>query len=323
MTKRALITGITGQDGSYLAELLLSKGYEVHGTVRSVAAENRSERFSRISHIQDKLHLHHATLESYPSLLNVVGLVKPDELYHLAAQSYVVSSFEDAFSTMNQNAVGTHYVLEAVRRLCPDCRVYFAASSEMFGNAARSPQDETTRLMPRSPYGVSKLTGFHLTKNYREAFGLHASSGILFNHESPRRGHDFVTRKITRAVAAIAHGKQSTLELGNLDARRDWGFAGDYVEAMWLMLQQDMPWDYVVATGESHSVREFCQVAFACVNLNWEEFVVSKDEYHRPAEIHELRGNANLARTKLGWSPHYTFNDLVARMVAHDMGLYQ
>ena len=266
----ALITGITGQDGSYLAELLLSKGYEVHGIVRRVSLEDPEHRLWRIRHILDKITLHSASLESYASIFDVIEEVKPDECYHLAAQSFVSYSFEDEFSTINTNVNGTHYVLSAIKKKAPHCRFYFAASSEMFGNAPHTPQNEATPFNPRSPYGISKVAGFYLTKNYRDAYGIHASSGILFNHESPRRGFEFVTRKITSFVAKTVAGSKEKLKLGNLDARRDWGFSPEYVKAMWLMLQHDEPGDYVVGTGESHSVREFVEKAFSCVGIEIE-----------------------------------------------------
>src|SRR5437764_3497835 len=265
--KKALITGITGQDGSYLAELLLSKGYEVHGIVRRVALEDPEHRMWRLTGIVDRLHLHSASLESYPSIFKVVRNVDPDECYHLAAQSFVSYSFEDEFSTMNTNINGTHYMLSAVKEAAPKCRFYFAASSEMFGKVREVPQTELTPFHPRSAYGISKVAGFELTRNYREAYKLHASSGILYNHESPRRGFEFVTRKITSHVAKIKLGLAKELKLGNLDAYRDWGHAQEYVRAMWLMLQQDEPDDFVIATGKTHSVREFLEMAFGHVGL--------------------------------------------------------
>ena len=275
VAKRALITGITGQDGSYLAELLLSKGYEVHGLVRRVALEDPYHRFWRIHKILDDLVLHAASLESYASVYRVIDRVRPDECYHLASQSFVSYSFDDEFSTFNTNINGTHYVLDAVRSVAPNCRLYFAGSSEQFGNAEDVPQSEKTRFHPRSAYGISKVTGYELTRNYREAYGLHASSGILFNHESPRRGFEFVTRKITSGVARILAGDAETLSLGNLSAKRDWGHAREYVEAMWLMLQQPVPDDYVLATGESHSVQEFVDVAFSFVGLDYRDSLLS------------------------------------------------
>jgi len=253
--KRALITGITGQDGSYLAELLLKKGYEVHGIVRRVALEDPSHRLWRLRDVINKIILHPGSLESYASITKIVQTVKPNECYHLAAQSFVSYSFEDEFSTINTNINGTHYMLSAVKEWAPKCRFYFAGSSEMFGKVHETPQKETTPFHPRSPYGISKVAGFDLTRNYREAYDLFAVSGILFNHESPRRGFEFVTRKISYAVARIKAGFEKELRVGNLDAARDWGFAGDYVEAMWRMLQQPTADDYVIATGESHTVR--------------------------------------------------------------------
>ena len=281
--KRALITGITGQDGSYLAEFLLEKGYQVHGIIRRVAFEDPQHRLWRIRHILDRITLHPASLESYASIFNVVEKVKPDECYHLAAQSFVSYSFEDEFSTINTNISGTHSVLSSVKEKAPECKFYFAASSEMFGLVKETPQNENTPFHPRSPYGISKVAGFDLTRNYREAYDLFACSGILFNHESPRRGFEFVTRKITNATAEIKCGVSKELRLGNLEARRDWGFAGDYVKAMHLMLQQDEPDDYVVATGEAHSIKEFTELAFSYVGLNWKDYVVVDEKLYRPA----------------------------------------
>jgi GDPmannose 4,6-dehydratase len=319
--KRAFITGITGQDGSYLAELLLEKGNEVHGLVRRSALEDPAHRFSRISHILDKLHLHAATLESFPSLYTTIGQVQPDELYHLAAQSFVSYSFEDAFSTFLTNIHGTHYVLESVRQCAPHCRVYFAGSSEMFGKAAEVPQTESTRFHPRSPYGISKVTGFDLARNYREAYGLFVCSGILFNHESPRRGFEFVTRKITAFVARAKAGLAKELPLGNLEARRDWGFAKDYVAAMHLMLQQDEPDDFVIATGKTHSVRDFCERSFARVGLDYRDYVTSREEFFRPSEVQMLQGDAAKAKAVLGWQPIVSFDELVDMMVDHDLAV--
>lgn len=317
--RKALITGITGQDGSYLAELLLAKGYEVHGLVRRVALEDPAQRLHRLHGFRDRLTLHAASVESLSSLSRVVGKVMPDECYHLAAQSFVTHSFEDEFSTMNTNINGTHNLLSAVRELAPTCRFYFAGSSEMFGKVDEVPQTERTRFHPRSAYGISKVAGFELTRNYREAYGLHASSGILFNHESPRRGREFVTRKITTGVAAIAAGKQKGLRLGNLEARRDWGFAPEYVEAMWLMVGQDQPDDYVICTGETHSVREFAEAAFAAAGLDYRDHVVVDQQLHRPAEVDFLVGNAEKARTRLGWHAKTPFQSLVRLLVEADL----
>jgi GDPmannose 4,6-dehydratase len=316
--KRALITGITGQDGSYLSEFLLGQGYEVHGIVRRVALEDPENRLSRIRHIQPRLKLHAASLESYASIHRVVHEVEPHECYHLAAQSFVSYSFDDEFSTLNTNINGTHFLLAAMKALAPECRFYFAGSSEMFGIAERAPQDEGTRFHPRSSYGISKVAGFHLTRNYREAYGMHASSGILFNHESPRRGFEFVSRKITAGVARILAGKATDLPLGNLDAKRDWGHAREYVEAMWMMLRRDVPDDYVVATGECHSVREFADLAFGHVGLDYREYVRIDPEFYRPAEIHLLQGDASKAKEELGWRHRTQFQDLVREMVDED-----
>ncbi|MCB0732707.1 MAG: GDP-mannose 4,6-dehydratase, partial [Ignavibacteriae bacterium] len=270
----ALISGITGQDGSYLAEHLISKGYEVHGIVRRIALEDPTHRLYRLQGILKKINIHAASLESYPSIFKVVQNVQPDECYHLAAQSFVSYSFEDEFSTLNTNINGTHYMLSAIREVVPKCRFYFAGSSEMFGKVDEVPQRETSRFHPRSAYGISKVAGYDLTRNYREAYDLHASCGILYNHESPRRGYEFVTRKITSHVAQIKLGLINSLPLGNLEAKRDWGHAKEYVVAMWQMLQQEKPDDYVVATGETHSVREFLEIAFGHVDLDYNDYIV-------------------------------------------------
>lgn len=316
---KALITGITGQDGSYLAEHLLELGYEVHGLVRRVALEDPSRRFSRIAHLLDKLILHPASLENYPSIFHILSQHTFDECYHLAAQSFVAESFADGFSTMNTNINGTHYILAALREVQPNCRFYFAGSSEMFGKASEVPQKETTPFHPRSPYGISKVAGFHLTQNYREAYDMFCVSGILFNHEGPRRGFEFVTRKITSAVAQIKLGLAEELTLGNLDAQRDWGHASDYVRAMHLMLQQDAPEDYVVATGETHTVREFCERAFAAAGLDYRKHVKVNELYYRPAEVDLLVGDASKARRVLGWEPRYSFAELIQSMVETDL----
>ena len=319
MNKTALITGITGQDGSYLAEHLLNLGYEVHGLVRRVALETPERRFSRIAHLLDRIHLHAASLESYPSIFHVISQHDFDECYHLAAQSFVAESFADGFSTMNININGTHYVLAALRELRPHCKFYFAGTSEMFGNANEVPQKESTGFQPRSPYGISKVAGFHLTRNYRDAYGMYCLSGILFNHEGPRRGFEFVTRKTTSTVAQIKLGLASELRIGNLDAKRDWGHAADYVRAMHLMLQQSEPDDYVVATGETHSVREFCELAFAEVDLDYRDYVKVDERYYRPSEVDLLVGDAAKARRILGWNPTYTFKELIKEMVREDL----
>jgi GDPmannose 4,6-dehydratase len=319
MSKKALITGITGQDGSYLAEHLLEQGYEVHGLVRRVALEEPERRFTRISHLLDHLHLHAASLESYPSIFHVISRHAFDECYHLAAQSFVAESFADGFTTMNTNINGTHYMLAALRELRPDCRFYFAGSSEMFGKVRDMPQREETPFHPRSPYGISKVAGFDLTRNYREAYGMFCASGILFNHESPRRGFEFVTRKITSTVARIKAGTATELRLGNLDAKRDWGHARDYVRAMHLMLQQSEPDDYVVSTGETHTVREFCERAFSEVGLDYRDYVVVDEKFYRPAEVDLLIGDSSKARARLGWQPVYTFEELVKEMVRADV----
>jgi GDPmannose 4,6-dehydratase len=319
--KRALITGITGQDGSYLAELLVAKGYDVHGIVRRVALEDPENRLTRIAAVRDRLTLHAASMESYASIHQVVGKVQPDECYHLAAQSFVSYSFDDEFSTINANINGTHYLLAAVKNIVPGCRFYFAGSSEMFGKVAEVPQRESTPFHPRSTYGISKVAGFDLTRNYREAYQLHASNGILFNHESPRRGHEFVTRRITSGIARIRAGRAKELRLGNLEAKRDWGHAREYVEAMWLMLQQPEPDDYVVATGETHSVREFAELAFKFAGMDYQQYVVIDPELYRPAEVNILLGDASKAREKLGWAHKTSFEELAREMVETDCHL--
>jgi GDPmannose 4,6-dehydratase len=317
--KTALITGITGQDGSYLAEHLLGLGYEVHGLVRRVALEEPERRLGRIRHLVNRLTLHAANLESYPSIFQIISRNKFDECYHLAAQSFVAESFSDGFSTMNTNINGTHYVLAALKELNPACKFYFAGSSEMFGKVVEVPQKETTPFRPRSPYGISKVAGFHLSMNYREAYNMFCCSGILFNHEGPRRGFEFVTRKITSSAARIKLGLAKEVRLGNLDARRDWGHAADYVEAMHLMLQQPEPNDYVIATGESHSVREFCEVAFSHVGLDYRNYVKVDPVLYRAAEVDLLLGDASKAKTVLGWEPRRLFADLVKEMVEADL----
>jgi len=319
--KKAFVTGITGQDGSYLAELLLEKGYKVYGLVRRVALEDEQHRMGRILHILNDIELIPGTMESYPSIYRAVSSVKPDEVYHLAAQSFVSYSFEDEFSTLQPNMSGIHYVLSAVTELVPKAKFYFAASSEMFGKVHEVPQNEMTPFHPRSVYGISKVAGFDLTRNYREAYNLFACNGILYNHESQRRGFEYVTRKITSHVALIKLGLAKKLELGNLDAKRDWGHSKDYVEAMWLMLQQDKPDDYVICTGKAHSVRQFCEKAFSYVGLNYEDYVVINKKFFRPAEVDILLGDYSKAKKILGWKPKILFDDLVSEMVDNDLKL--
>jgi GDPmannose 4,6-dehydratase len=319
MKKKALITGITGQDGSYLTEHLLNAGYEVHGLVRRVALEEPEQRLGRIRHLVNRVTLHPANLDSYPSIFQVISRNKFDECYHLASQSFVAESFSDGFSTMNTNINGTHFVLAALKELSPECKFYFAGSSEMFGRAQEVPQTEKTPFRPRSPYGISKVAGFHLSANYREAYGMFCCNGILFNHEGPRRGFEFVTRKVSSSVAKIKLGLANEVHLGNLDARRDWGHAADYVEAIHLMLQQPEPGDYVIATGETHSVRELCEVAFSHVGLDYQKYVKVDPTFYRPAEVDLLLGDASKATRVLGWRPRRLFVDIVREMVDADL----
>jgi len=325
MAKAALITGITGQDGSYLAELLLGKGYEVHGVVRRSSTMNRG----RIDHLQhsnpshpegSKFVLHYGDMTDSGGLNRLVKTVRPDEIYNLAAQSHVAISFDQPEYTGDADGLGTTRLLEAIRTMGLPTRFYQASTSEMFG-LSPAPQSETTPFHPRSPYAVAKLYAHWMTVNYREAHSLFACSGILFNHESPRRGENFVTRKITRGIGQILAGKAEQLRLGNMDAKRDWGHARDYVEAMWLMLQQDQADDYVIATGEMRSVRDFVAAAFAMVSLDWQKYVVVDEAYMRPAEVHELRGDASKAMKLLGWKPKTTFDELVREMLEHDLEL--
>jgi GDPmannose 4,6-dehydratase len=315
MSKRALITGITGQDGSYLAELLLAKGYDVYGLVR----RSSTETLDRLEGVLSRIHLIGGDLMDPSSMLDALDAARPDEVYNLAAQSFVAESWHEPVYTGEITALSVTRLLETIRRAAPGARFYQASSSEMFGKVLETPQRETTPFHPRSPYGVAKVYGHFITVNYRESFGMHASSGILFNHESPRRGIEFVTRKITDGVARIKAGLQSELRLGNLDAQRDWGFAGDYVKAMWLMLQQDEPGDYVVATGETHSVQEFCEIAFGRAGLDWEKHVVVDERFVRPAEVDLLLGDPAKAREVLGWTPKVTFRGLVEMMVDADL----
>ena len=321
--KKALITGITGQDGSYLSEFLLKKKYKVYGIVRRVALEDETHRLWRIKHILNKITLKSASLESYASIVKIIQNIKPDEIYHLGAQSYVAYSFEDEFSTLNTNINGTHYILSAIKDFSPNTKFYFAGSSEMFGKVRKNKQDESTRFYPRSAYGISKVAGFELTRNYREAYNLFACTGILFNHESPRRGFEFVTRKISSSVAKIKYGKQKKLFLGNINAKRDWGHAKDYVKAMWLMLQQKKPSDFVVGTGEMHSVKDFVKLAFAKVDLDYKKYVKFNKSLLRPAEVETLRANYNKAKKILKWKPVVKFKELVKEMVEEDLKLFK
>jgi GDPmannose 4,6-dehydratase len=322
MSRKALISGITGQDGSYLAELLLEKGYEVYGIVRRVALEDPGNRMGRLRPVLDRIKLIPGSLDTYPSLYKVFNQVMPDEVYHLAAQSYVGYSFEDEFSTLSTNINGTHFMLSAFKDVAPEARFYFAASSEMFGKVRESPQDEETPFHPRSSYGISKVAGFDLTRNYREAYGLFAVNGILYNHESERRGFEFVTRKISSHVAMIKHGQKDKLPLGNLDAKRDWGHAQDYVRAMWLMLQQETPDDFVICSERAHTVREFCERAFAAAGLDYRDHVVVDPGFYRPAEVETLLGNCTKAKRVLGWKPEISFDELIERMVRNDLALF-
>jgi len=317
MARRALITGITGQDGSYLAELLLDKGYEVIGMVRRSSTVN----FERIAHLQDRITFVSGDLLDEISMINILREHRPEEVYNLAAQSFVQTSFGQPVLTGETTALGVTRVLDAIRLVDPDIRFYQASSSEMFGKVQAVPQDETTPFYPRSPYGVAKLYCHWITVNYRESYDLHASSGILFNHEGPRRGLEFVPRKISHGVARIKLGQASELRLGNLEGKRDWGFAGDYVEAMWLMLQQDAPGDYVVATGETHSVREFCELAFQRAGLDYADHVVTDERFFRPAEVDLLVGKPDRAREVLGWQARTSFEELVHMMVDADLAL--
>jgi len=317
--KKALITGISGQDGSYLSELLLNKNYEVHGIIRRVALEDETHRLWRLRAIKKELKLHSGSLESFPSLAQIINKIQPDEIYHLAAQSYVANSFEDEFSTLNTNINGTHYMLSSMKEFSPKSKFYFAGSSEMFGKAVESPQNENTKFYPRSAYGISKVAGFELTRNYREGYNFFASTGILFNHESPRRGFEFVTRKISLAVAKIHNNLQKELRLGNIKAMRDWGHAKDYVEAMWLMLQQKKAEDYVIGTGEQHSVEEFLDIAFKHVGKNYKDYLKIDERFFRPTEVETLLANPTNSKKKLNWEPKIKFEDLVKEMVEADL----
>jgi GDPmannose 4,6-dehydratase len=317
VAKKALITGITGQDGSYLADLLLEKGCEVHGMVRRSSVE----KFDRIAHLRDRVKLHQADLLDQLSIVNLVDEVRPEEVYNLAAQSFVPTSWKQPLLTGEFTALGVTRVLEAIKLIDKNIRFYQASSSEMFGKVKQSPQNEQTPFSPRSPYGVAKVYGHFITVNYRESYGIFAASGILFNHESPRRGLEFVTRKVSHAVARIKLGMQDKLVLGNLDAERDWGFAGDYVRAMWLMLQQDEPQDFVVGTGKCHTVRQLCEAAFSHAGLDWQKHVETDPEFVRPAEVDHLRADPGKAREILGWEPQVSFEKLVQMMVDADLEL--
>lgn len=319
MKKKAIITGISGQDGSYLAELLLDQGYEVHGIVLQIEYETPDQSFSKLTNVLDEVQLHIGSIEAYPSLMEIFKRVQPDECYHLAAASFVSFNLEDEFSIFNVNINGTHNVLSVINQFNPNCKFYFAGSSELFGNASYFPQNESTPFNPRSAYGVSKLTGYHLTRLYRENYGLFACNGILYNHESPRRGIEFVTRKITRAAAQIKKGIIDSISLGNLDARRDWGFAKDYVRAMWLMLQQPTPDDYVISTGELHTVRDVCETAFGYLDLDYRDYVKVDERYIRPDEAVPLVGDSSKARHVLGWQPTITFKQMIEMMVDHEL----
>ena len=319
MTKTALITGITGQDGSYLAELLLDKEYEIYGIVRRLSTPN----ISRIEHIADRITLLEGDLTDQSSLNVAMQTAQPDEVYNLAAQSFVATSWNQPVLTGDVTGLGSVRMLEAVRQFCPDAKFYQASSSEMFGAAEEIPQNEKTRFHPRSPYAVAKVYGYYATVNYRESYNMFCCNGILFNHESPRRGIEFVTRKITDGAARIYHGLAKELRLGNLDAKRDWGYAGDYVKAMWLMLRQKEADDYVIASGESHSVKEFVELAFKEVDLDWEKYVKVDKRFIRPADVPELRGDASKAREKLGWKPETSFEELVGLMVRADVERYE
>lgn len=316
---KALITGVTGQDGSYLAEFLLEKGYTVYGMVRRSSTEN----FERINHIKDRIELVQADLLDELSLIKTLEAVQPDEIYNLAAMSFVPTSWSQPVLTGEFTAIGVSRLLEAVRHVCPQAKFYQASSSEMYGKVLEVPQSETTPFYPRSPYAVSKVYGHYITVNYRESYNLFAVSGILFNHESPRRGKEFVTRKITDYAARIKLGLVKELPLGNIDSERDWGFAGDYVRMMWMMLQQDTPQDYVIATGKSHSVKQFLEAAFSAVDLDWQDYVVQDPRFMRPAEVDHLIGDSSKAKRELGWEPEVQFNELVQMMVEADLARWQ
>ena len=318
MARKALITGISGQDGSYLAELLLSKGYEVHGIVMRSELEDAERSLWRLSSVIDQVTLHPGSIESYPSLMEIINAVMPDECYHLAARSFISFVFDEEFGIFNTNVTATHYILSILQKNVPDCRFYFACSSEVFGHAKTMPQNEDTPFCPRSAYGITKATSYYLTNNYREHYEMFACNGILYNHESPRRGYEFVTHKITNGAAQIKAGLAKNLKLGNLEAARDWGFAGDYVYAMWLMLQQDKPHDFVIATGKTHTVREVCEIAFSRLDLDYQEFVIVDERFVRPPETMQLIGDSSRAQKLLGWQPKVSFQELIEMMVDSD-----
>lgn len=323
MPRKALITGISGQDGSYLSELLLSKGYKVHGFVLRSELENPNRDLWRLMHFLDDIHLFPASIESYPAMFAVVKEIEPQECYHLAAKSFVSYAFDDEFVTFGTNVTGTLNILSIIKQATPDCRFYFAGTSELFGRAASAPQNEDTPFRPRSVYGITKATGYYLTSNYRELYGMFACNGILYNHESPRRGYEYVTRKISQGAAKIKLGLAQKISLGNLDAVRDWGYAADYVRAMWMILQQDEPKDFVIATGETHSVREFCQIAFARLGLNYLDHIEIDERFYRPAEAVPLVGDASRAIRELGWQVSVSFRELVEMMVDADYALLE
>lgn len=318
---RALITGISGQDGSYLAELLLSKGYEVHGIVMRSELEDPERSLWKLAGILDQITLHPASIEAFPSLFQIVQRVQPDECYHLAASSFVSYSFDDEFAIFNANVNGTHYILSILKEVVPQCKFYFAGSSELFGRASSYPQNELTPFHPRSAYGITKATGYYLTSNYRENYGMFACNGILYNHESVRRGFEFVTRKIVRGAVQIKTGKSQELLLGNLEAKRDWGYSPDYVRAMWLMLQQEEPDDYVIATGQLRSVRQLCEIAFNLVGLDYQDYVKVDPKLYRPTEEVPLVGDAAKAHQVLNWKPEKTFESMIEEMIAFDLAI--
>jgi len=319
MKKTALITGISGQDGSYLAEFLLLKNYKVHGVVRKVALKNETHRLWRLKNILNKINLHASSFKSYERIAKLIQKLKPTEVYHLVAENYINYESQDEFSTINTNINGTHYLLSAIKEFSPKTKMYFAGSSEMFGKVLKMPQNEKTPFYPKSIYGISKVAGFNLTRNYREVYNLFCCSGILFNHESPRRGFEFVTKKITYAVARIKFGLQKDLKLGNIDSKRDWGHAKDYVIAMWLMLQQKKPDDYVISTGKQYSVKQFAKLAFELAGLNYKKYVKIDKKLNRPADVQNLLGDCSKAKKNLNWKQKFTFIDLVKDMVKEDL----